>query len=522
MLKYIYKQNFAKEGYKMFKSSFSKYLTAFVIIIFLSFLMLAGIITSIIRTYLSSETEDKIELSVSLISEALVDSGVSDIKDDLTVQHMVDIVEPVINFDTQYNILVCDADGKVILTTMSQASILPDGTKRAVINTVEGFGNVNLNEGFQPKTADNGKEFLVYRGPLGVIGGARVLAYAKSIVTGGVTRGYVIGLSTTDSEDKLVDITRDAVINSSVWVMLAAVIATYFITERIIHPLRTMTGAAKKFGKGDFSARVTVYGHDEVAELGNAFNNMAESLDNLEKMRNSFLANISHDLRTPMTTIAGFIDGINSGAIPPEKHEYYLGVISAEVHRLSRLVSQILDVSRLESGERKFNFTDFDIAEMARIILISFEQKIENKRLDVEFDAEDDEMIAFADKDAIYQVLYNLCHNAMKFSRENGKFHIYIRRSTQKKIVVTVFDEGQSVSQEDTKLIFERFYKTDKSRGLDKSGVGLGLYISKTIIDAHDEKIWVDSREDGCAFSFTLKEGTPSPKRNKLPPAETV
>ena len=119
--------------------------------------------------------------------------------------------------------------------------------------------------------------------------------------------------------------------------------------------------------KGDFSVRVDVSGkhHDEVTELGTAFNNMAESLDGLEKMRNSFLANISHDLRTPMTTIAGFIDGINSGAIPPEKHEYYLGVISAEVHRLSRLVSQLLDVSKLESGERKFNYTDFDIAEVA-------------------------------------------------------------------------------------------------------------------------------------------------------------
>jgi signal transduction histidine kinase len=241
---------------------------------------------------------------------------------------------------------------------------------------------------------------------------------------------------------------------------------------------------------------------------------MAESLDNLEKMRNSFLANISHDLRTPMTTIAGFIDGINSGAIPPEKHEYYLGVISAEVHRLSRLVSQLLDVARLESGERKFNYTDFDIAEVARIILISFEQKIEDKRLDVEFESEQDGMYVRADKDAIYQVLYNLCHNAIKFAREEGKLKISISKITDTKIKVAIYDQGQGISAEDSRMIFDRFYKTDESRGLDKSGVGLGLYISKTIIDAHGETIGVDSSEaNSCEFWFTLTEGSRPQKR---------
>jgi signal transduction histidine kinase len=209
-----------------------------------------------------------------------------------------------------------------------------------------------------------------------------------------------------------------------------------------------------------------------------------------------------------MTTISGFIDGINSGAIPPEKHEYYLGVISAEVHRLSRLVSQLLDISRLESGDRKFNFEDFDVAEVGRLILISFEQKIEDKKLDVEFDSENDEMPVVADKDAVYQVLYNLCHNAIKFSKEGGKFSIKISRFGVGKIRISVFDEGQSIPQDDIPMIFERFYKSDKSRGLDKSGVGLGLYICKTIKDAHEEEIHVESNENvGTEFWFTLKEG---------------
>jgi signal transduction histidine kinase len=153
---------------------------------------------------------------------------------------------------------------------------------------------------------------------------------------------------------------------------------------------------------------------------------------------------------------------------------------------------------------------------VARIILISFEREIEEKKLDVEFDAEFDGMYARADKDAIYQVLYNLCHNAIKFARENGKFRISINRITDTKLKIAVYDQGQVISNEDAKMVFDRFYKTDKSRGLDKSGVGLGLYISKTIIDAHEETIGVESMDDGCEFWFTLTEGV-QPQKRKTP-----
>lgn len=134
-------------------------------------------------------------------------------------------------------------------------------------------------------------------------------------------------------------------------------------------------------------------------------------------MRRTFLANVSHDLRTPMTTISGFIDGIIDGAIPPEKHEYYLDVIRTEIRRLSRLVGNLLDITRIQAGERKFNKTAFDICEMARLILISFEQKIDQKKLDVEFECKKEKMIVYADRDAIYQILYNICDNAVKFSK---------------------------------------------------------------------------------------------------------
>lgn len=485
----------------MFKSAFSKYLTTFTIIILLSFLMLSGITTSMIRTYVNEKKEAELVATSTVVSNFITKTPVEDLDIYIASNVVSIVVNPIINREKNLNIMITDKNGKILLSTLGT-----ENDKERVPLITGDMGNIDMNS-FIYKADNDSYSYLLYRGNLNGLIDETTLICAKEIVTNGALRGYVLTLETTD-EENIVSITNRAVLTSSAWVMLAAIIAVYFITERLIHPLRNMTSATKKFAKGDFSSRVAVSGEDEVAELGKAFNNMAESLEKSDKMRSSFLASVSHDLKTPMTTISGFIEGITSGAIPPEKHDYYLGVISAEVHRLSRLVSQLLDVSRLESGDRKFNFVDFDVAEMARIILISFEQKIDDKKLDVEFEAENDEMFVYADKDAIHQVIYNLCHNAIKFSKQSGKFKIEIKRIENKKIRVSVYDEGETIANEDVSMIFDRFYKTDKSRGLDKTGVGLGLYISKTIIDAHGEEIFVETFENlGTEFYFTLKEG---------------
>ena len=493
----------------MFKTSFSKYLAAFVITIFIAFAILTGVITALVRNYAFSDTENRLSKECAIVVNLM-----SDVDSETLNEKLYDVatsIGPMVRFNSDYDVVITDAAGKTLLSTAHSDS----EDKTPIINTDKGLGQIHLSY-FERQTDENGQVGYIYNGKVGESLKDQYMVYARPVTTDGEIIAYVMTLANTNRENNFVSVTRRVVINSSIGVMIAAVVAAYIITERIVHPLRKMTAAAKKFARGDFSTRVEVRKpNSEVAELAAAFNNMADSLQSLEKMRNSFLANISHDLRTPMTTISGFIDGINSGAIPPEKHEYYLGVISAEVHRLSRLVSQLLDVSRLESGERKFNHTNFDIAEVARLILISFEQKIEDKKLDVEFDAEEDGMYARADKDAIYQVLYNLCHNAIKFAREEGKFKIRITRITDTKLKISVYDEGQSLSEEGKKMVFDRFYKTDESRGLDKTGVGLGLYISKTIIDAHGETIGVESNDDGCEFWFTLTEGQP-PRRKVL------
>ena len=241
---------------------------------------------------------------------------------------------------------------------------------------------------------------------------------------------------------------------------------------------------------------------------------MADSLSGLEKMRRTFLGNLSHDLRTPMTTISGFVDGILDGTIPKEKEEHYLQIVSSETKRLSRLVSALLDLSRLQAGERKFTFSDFDICEMAREIIISFEQQIESKRLDVEFFSDQSSMKAYADKDAIHQVLYNVCDNAVKFSDEGGKLcvRVFMR---DKKIHVSVYNEGVGIPPEDLPFVFDRFYKGDKSRSLDKTGVGLGMFISRSVMEAHGETITVKSEYGKfCEFEFTVRPAKDARKKN--------
>jgi len=324
-------------------------------------------------------------------------------------------------------------------------------------------------------------------------------------------RGEVCGtVFACASSVMLADLLRDiikVIAISILWVFFATLIAVYLVTERVISPLKDISRAAKNFAAGKFDVRVPVRGKDEVAELAIAFNNMAESLNNYDNMRNTFMSNVSHDLRTPMTSISGFIDGIVDGVIPPEKHEYYLRIVSSEVKRLSRLVSTLLDLSRIQAGDRKFTMVSFDICEMGRQILISFEGKINEKKLDVEFDTDEENMAVLADRDAIYQIFYNLCDNGVKFASEGGKFRISIKRAKGKKAVVSVYNEGQGIGDADLPYVFERFYKSDKSRGLNKTGVGLGLFISKTIIDAHGEKIWVESEYGkDCCFNFTLTQ----------------
>ena len=236
-----------------------------------------------------------------------------------------------------------------------------------------------------------------------------------------------------------------------------------------------------------------------------AFNSMADSLEKSEQRRREFVANVSHELKTPMTSIAGFADGILDGTIPPEKEKEYLRIISSETQRLSRLVRKMLDVSRIQSTDTKTLLKkNFDIEEVIVRSLAGLEKKITDRGLDVDVQMPEEPIQVLGDEDGITQVVYNLLDNAAKFADAGSTIGVSLWKQGEK-AYVAVRDRGATIPPEELPLVFERFHKTDKSRSQDKDGVGLGLYLVKTIIQNHGEEITVSSRDGLTEFKFSLQ-----------------
>lgn len=280
--------------------------------------------------------------------------------------------------------------------------------------------------------------------------------------------------------------------------------AEYAISYKFTKPLMLMTDASRSMAKGDFSKRIPVTSNDEIGELAVAFNQMTNSLVQNEGTRRSFIANVSHELKTPMTTIGGFIDGIIDETIPQEKQNYYLNIVSGEIKRLSKLVQSMLSLSKLELGEFQLNRSKFDISEMILNIVVSQEQRIGERKLQIIGLDTLKPTIVDADSDLIYQVIYNLVDNAVKFTDNGGKITFGVNENNLG-VTFKIRNTGEGIEQKDLPLVFERFYKTDKSRSKVKDSTGLGLYIANTIIGVHNGKISVQSvKNKFTEFSFVL------------------
>jgi len=278
-----------------------------------------------------------------------------------------------------------------------------------------------------------------------------------------------------------------------------------FLSIKITNPIRKISLAVKEFSKGNFKKRVEYNSGNELGELARNINDMASSLDNLENLRKNFISDVSHELRTPLTTISGFVEGILDGTIPPENQNEYLDVVLSESKRLSRLITNLLQVTKMDNGELKLDRVDFDINELVKITLLKFERMIIPKNIDVSLSIDEGKLIVNADRDSISQVLINLINNAVKFTPENGRISIEVTRKKDK-VYVSVENTGQGIKADELKCIWDRFYKSDKSRSLDRTGMGLGLYIVKNLIKMHSETITVSSVPDvATVFTFTLE-----------------
>ncbi len=319
--------------------------------------------------------------------------------------------------------------------------------------------------------------------------------------------GYVVAADAIDDAEKLMKQIAHIYIISAIVPLVLMFVALSIMTYRLTRPLRIMSDAAKAMSKGDFSRRIPVTSDDEIGQLAVSFNQMTNSLARLEEVRKSFIANVSHELKTPMTTIGGFIDGMIDGTIPPEKQPHYLSIVHDEIKRLSRMVESMLSVSRLESNETELKLESFDFKEQVLGVVLSQEQRIAKKNIEVTgLDMLPDITIT-ADKDLIYRVVYNLVDNAIKFTDDGGKIEFKIRNDSND-ITFNIKNTGKGIPQVELPYVFERFYKVDKSRSANKESTGLGLYIVKTIIKNHGGVITVSSVENQfTAFEFTLPLG---------------
>ncbi len=319
--------------------------------------------------------------------------------------------------------------------------------------------------------------------------------------------GLVIVSSPLTKVHTILEKMSDIYLLTSVLVVLAAVLVMTFMFRRQSNPLRDMAKAASDFGHGKLDARVPVdeRSPQEVQELALAFNNMASSLQKSEYQRQEFVANVSHELKTPMTTISGYVDGMLDGTIPPERQNHYMRLVSQETKRLSRLVRSMLDISRMQDTQRfpEEQLTQFDLCECAGQVLITFEQKVLEKSLTVEVNFPEHSVDTLANRDAITQVFYNLVDNAVKFCPEGGTLSVSVREDGSK-IYAGIANTGATIPPEELSLVFDRFHKLDKSRAENRDGWGLGLYIVKTLIGRHGEDISVTSQDGRTEFTFTL------------------
>lgn len=317
----------------------------------------------------------------------------------------------------------------------------------------------------------------------------------------------VAGVFLSSSNSQLMQTTYDSYRIIVIFMCLAIIInfiIIFYSSKKFAVPLKEMSEAAKVIAAGDFEKRLNIKSDDEIGDLAGSFNEMALSLFFQEKRRREFISNISHDLRSPLTSMRGFLQAILDGTIPPERQEHYLRVVLDESERLAKMANDMLDINKLDDSSNSLNLTQFDLNELITKTLYNFEDRALQNKIKVSCEFCNKNIIVKADVDKIQRVIYNLVDNALKFTQKFGYIKV-ITEIKDKKVYVSVKDNGKGISKEEQKRVFERLYKGDKSRGKDKKGSGLGLTIVKEFIKAHNEEITLTSdMGNGCIFTFTL------------------
>lgn len=480
---------------------FAKYFFVISVVILICFTVLGSSLLLFVSNYRRTEKTNLLvenATSIAKTTQRLMSSG--QLGNDSTsnavlMSNTLSLVSNAIDAD----VFICDTSGKVIICS----DMITNDWHIVRADECPVHRNYRIPQDIMVAVAEKGEYVKVSR--LGdIYENTHFVAGAPVNVSGEIK---AVVFATEPVTDSVYSFVRDVFKMfgfSALLSLLLAFVAVYILTYNMVKPLREMSEATKNYAKGDFAYRVKVQGDDELSDLAEAFNTMARDLAVLESSRRSFVANVSHELKTPMTTIGGFIDGMLDGTIPPEKHNHYLKIVSDEVKRLSRLVVMMLNMSKIEAGEFKMKPSKFDLSQQLFQILLQFEQPIENKAIEIEGLDTMQSVTVEADPDMIHQVVYNLLDNAVKFTNTGGKITFSVI-SDGEKVIVRIRNTGDGISSEEMSKIFERFYKVDKSRSIDVKGAGLGLYIVRNFIELHGGQITVQSKEGEYAeFVFWL------------------
>ena len=470
------------------KSSFGRNFLSASLILLLTLILLGSVFQQLTDNYLTDFTFRRLDENADTISR-LATSFVTGDGERREFLINLDMASRLSGTD----IVICNSEGRVVLCSDSPFSCQ--------------HLRLQVNQQYLDKVVQTG-----YDSATGLVRG--LYDDARYLVSMPITNentgqavGIVIVSVPTATVSALLDRLANYYLCTALIVVLVFIIISAVFMGRQSRPLQEMARAANAFAHGDLESRVRVEENasEEIQDLTVAFNNMASSLQKSEYRRQEFVANVSHELKTPMTTISGYVDGILDGTIPEAKRDHYLRIVSDETKRLARLVRSMLDISQLQSeegipDEKKMNF---DMGECAGQVLLTFEKKINDKHLEVSVDMPEHPVYTFANPDSITQVIYNLLDNAIKFCPEGGNLGLTIREGG-KKVYVSVSNDGDTIPPEELPLVFDRFHKLDKSRSKNRDGWGLGLYIVKTIVCKHGENISVTSRDGKTEFTFTM------------------
>ena len=470
------------------KSSFSRNFSTAATILLLAMTVLGAALQMLVKDYFTKSTVDALWGDAGIIANLAaaysIDGSVS--SSDFLLN--LDVASQISDADA----VICDLQGRVILCSDALLGCEHQGMQIS-------------DKGYLQRILQNGGESTT-----GIIRGLyddHRYVVCVPIVSENIASGIVIVSTPTAGTTQLLNRISNIFLTTSFIVVLMAVFAVTAFARRESRPLRDMARAANAFAHGNFEARVKLPEDcsEEMEHLGKAFNNMALNLQKSEYQRQEFVANVSHELKTPMTTISGYIDGILDGTIPENRRDYYLQIVSDETKRLSRLVRSMLDISQLQNQdgipeEKKMHF---DLEEAMGQVLITFEKKITDKKLDVDVDMPEHPVYTMANMDYVTQVIYNLLDNAVKFCPEGKTLGLRIREGGNK-AYISISNEGETIPPEELPLVFDRFHKLDKSRSQNRDGWGLGLYIVKTIVCSHGENISVTSKDGKTEFTFTM------------------